>query len=123
MSLLSASFLLPGSRQGKGTVFPSKEMRVGLLCKDPTKVPPAGLAHSLKVSKLLQHLHTHDCREGPMDYAGESVAHKSQEWKKHFSVGPQRRKASLGWSLTALSRGLGAHPPWDQSHQHNTAKH
>lgn len=94
LCLLSSHLLLP-DKEG-GTVLPSKEMRFGLLCKDPTKVPPAGLAHSLKVSKLVQHLHTYDCREGPMDYAGENVAHRSQAMEETLLSGSTEEKSVSG---------------------------
>lgn len=84
---LLSSFCCLVPEEEKGTVFPSKEMRFGLLWKDPTKAPPAGLTHSLKVSKLVQHLYTYDCREGPMDYAGENGAHKSQAMEETLLSG------------------------------------
>lgn len=122
LCLLSSFCCLAADKEGD-TAFPSKETRFGLLCKDPTKVPPAGFTHSLKVSKLVQHLHTYDCRVSPMDYAGENVAHRSQAIEETLLSRSTEEKSVPGRSLTALGRGLGAHPPWDESHQHTTAKH
>lgn len=115
---LLSSFCCLVPEEERGTVFPSKEMRFGLLCKDLTKVTPAGLAHSLKVSKLVQHLHTYDCREDPMDYAGENVAHKSQAMEETLLGGTsgekrQRRRSVPGVGdfsqLSAVASGL-THP-------------